>query len=330
MAQQNGDIRLVGGTAENNGRVEVYYNKTWGTVCDDSWQLLDGDVVCKQLGFQRSDRVVYNAYFGRGTGQIWIDQLNCQGTEASINECRHNGWGIHDCEHKEDAGVFCLRKDPVKPSSMPIRLSCPRYTTGGTCNACPSQPDPDNCTSQVAVEGIVEALYKNQWAPVSAEGWDENNARVACGELGYPVSFGSGPSLDTLWPNWNGTQYSSCGDGSGQVTCDAFAIVENNAFRTRLRSTLLKKVDCTGAEYRLLNCYFPEFGPHSNPSMRVATVRCGFLAHSSCYGASVEVSTCMSIYETFLQLKFIGNINDNECMYETLKNRHDGNKPQYF
>ena len=77
MAQQNGDLRLVGGTAENNGRVEVYYNKTWGTVCDDSWQLLDGDVVCKQLGFQRADRVVYKAYFGRGTGPIWIDQLNC-------------------------------------------------------------------------------------------------------------------------------------------------------------------------------------------------------------------------------------------------------------
>ena len=47
----NGDLRLVGGTIETEGRVEICYNEEWGTVCDDFWGNNDGGVVCRQLGY---------------------------------------------------------------------------------------------------------------------------------------------------------------------------------------------------------------------------------------------------------------------------------------
>lgn len=47
----NGDVQLVGGTAEYEGRVEVCFNNQWGTVCDDGWGTTDANVVCGQLGY---------------------------------------------------------------------------------------------------------------------------------------------------------------------------------------------------------------------------------------------------------------------------------------
>ena len=48
----NGDIRLVGGSTDNEGNVQICYNNAWGSVCDDYWGMTDSDVVCRQLGYQ--------------------------------------------------------------------------------------------------------------------------------------------------------------------------------------------------------------------------------------------------------------------------------------
>ncbi|KAI8490241.1 hypothetical protein Bbelb_319790 [Branchiostoma belcheri] len=98
-------IRLVGGSSPNEGRVEVFYNGQWGTVCDDRWELNDAHVVCRQLGYPSATAARKEAAFGQGSGKIWLDNVACRGNEKTITDCRHNGWGSEDCGHSEDAGV---------------------------------------------------------------------------------------------------------------------------------------------------------------------------------------------------------------------------------
>ncbi len=100
------------------GRVEVCNNGVWGTVCDDLWDITDGNVACRQLGYSMAASVTTMASFGQGTGDIWLDDVRCIGTEAALFDCPNNGIGVHNCAHSEDAGVVCEGKNifvDIKP-----------------------------------------------------------------------------------------------------------------------------------------------------------------------------------------------------------------------
>ena len=96
------------------GRLEVYYNDTWGTVCDDNFGIYAAMVICRQLGFNPDDAIaVVRAGYGQGTGSIWLDEVSCGGLEETINSCLHDPWGSNDCDHSNDVGVVCLCKLPI-------------------------------------------------------------------------------------------------------------------------------------------------------------------------------------------------------------------------
>ncbi|KAG8000470.1 Scavenger receptor class A member 5 [Nibea albiflora] len=100
--EQELSVRLV--PPGSRGRVEVKVNGAWGTVCDDSFDTLDGKVICRMLGFQTAtDTFTAPA----GTGKIWLDDLRCTGTESDIMNCTHAGVGVNNCQHSEDVGVQC-------------------------------------------------------------------------------------------------------------------------------------------------------------------------------------------------------------------------------
>ncbi|NWJ09439.1 MARCO protein, partial [Crypturellus undulatus] len=95
-------IRIAGGG--RRGRVEVFHKGRLGTICDDGWDAQDGIVVCRMLGYSR---VVRTFTASPGTGEIWLDNVDCRGTEHSLLDCSKSPWGVHNCMHNEDAGVEC-------------------------------------------------------------------------------------------------------------------------------------------------------------------------------------------------------------------------------
>uniref|UniRef100_A0A8C6XW96 SRCR domain-containing protein n=1 Tax=Naja naja TaxID=35670 RepID=A0A8C6XW96_NAJNA len=101
------EVRLVNGRTRCQGRVEIFYNNTWGTVCDDDWDIVDANVVCRQLGCSHAIGMPPTLSFGRGQGPIFLDNVDCKGREAALSECSSHGWGIHNCYHYEDVAVMC-------------------------------------------------------------------------------------------------------------------------------------------------------------------------------------------------------------------------------
>ena len=105
------DVRLVNGASNKEGRVELFYNGEWGTICDDLWGLEEAFVVCRQLGYPVALGAPGNARFGAGAGNIWLDNTNCNGNERNLSECVGDfGDASGNCRHSEDAGVICESK----------------------------------------------------------------------------------------------------------------------------------------------------------------------------------------------------------------------------
>lgn len=111
---RNGAVRLINGNVagKDRGRVEIYINGEWGTVCDDLWTSKAAAVVCRQLGYAFVIKAAKRAEFGEGRSlPILLDDVQCTGHEKTLLECPHADIGKHNCSHKEDAGVICSHED---------------------------------------------------------------------------------------------------------------------------------------------------------------------------------------------------------------------------
>ncbi|XP_061184939.1 deleted in malignant brain tumors 1 protein-like [Saccostrea echinata] len=221
-------LRFSGiGASPYQGRVEVLHNGIWGTVCDDKFGTEEAEVVCKMQGllfkfYSQGGTVMPSGTFGFGQGQIWIDDLVCDGTERHLGQCQFCAWGVTNCKHEEDVGVQCRTPSTGAPPTVQ-----PNNCT--TTPAAPQQWDvrivgPDNQKGL----GFVEVYYNNQWSAVCDDLWGTNDARVICNML--------------------------CFD---PVMARAGSVIEINYVRPNVSSTFaLDDVVCQGNENSLRDCRF--------------------------------------------------------------------------
>ncbi|XP_078031299.1 uncharacterized protein LOC117256974 [Epinephelus lanceolatus] len=223
-------LRLVHPNSRCSGRVEIFHNGQWGTVCDDSWGLAHAQVVCRQLGCGRAVEAPQRAHFGQGTGQIWLDNLQCSGNETLITHCTHQGFGSHNCHHGEDAGVICEDTNSTFSSSTPA--STPPSVGVRLVN------------SNSHCSGRVEIFHDGQWGTVCDDSWGLNEAQVVCRQLGcgraveapQSARFGQGTGqiwLDSVQCSGNESSITDCAhQGFGSHNCahseDASVICEEH------------------------------------------------------------------------------------------------------
>ena len=120
VVQQPKPIRLQGGTV-NEGRLEIFHDGRWGTVCDDYFYASAVTVACRQLGFSGGHRLTDSLSVSPGSGPIWLDDVNCTGSESALGQCPHSGFGTHNCYHFEDVILSCgPLVEIVTPSTIPV------------------------------------------------------------------------------------------------------------------------------------------------------------------------------------------------------------------
>ncbi|XP_014816477.1 PREDICTED: LOW QUALITY PROTEIN: scavenger receptor cysteine-rich type 1 protein M130-like, partial [Calidris pugnax] len=236
-------VRLAGGSGRCAGRVEVYVQGSWASVCQEKWDLPDATVVCRQLGCGTALVALGSDGFGPGTGPAWPDAGGCAGSEASLWDCPSPAG--HGCRRGGGASAICSGGCPAAPAhgdhqpwgwggSCPMRAVTPPLYPLAEHRSLRLVGGRERCS------GHLEVFYKGTWGRVCANGTSPETASAVCQQLGCGAQgrlvAAPSPSPSPAWLAWVGCQEGTrwlwrcpsapwhlqpCSpDGDAHVTCD--------------------------------------------------------------------------------------------------------------
>nr|KAI8754918.1 neurotrypsin-like [Biomphalaria glabrata] len=286
-------IRLRDGQNRFEGTVEVFYNNTWGYVCDDKWSQLDAEVVCHMLGYQRSGakNVGTNRFKSNHLYDFLLDEVSCQANESTLDSCSHSAWGKHDCKPSEKAGVICANACDGTHFGLNCKENCSSQCSKsvcdsktGRCKECipgykgrfcniPIDPLPIRLRDgQNRFEGTVEVFYNNTWGYVCDDDWSQSAAEVVCHMLGYQIS-------------------------GAKAVC-------NNEFKSNQSyNYLLDDVSCQANVSTLNACYHSEWGLHNCSPKEKAGVICANDCDETHFGLNCKENCSSQCSQTVCESK---------------------------
>ncbi|WAR30356.1 C163B-like protein, partial [Mya arenaria] len=237
------NIRLVGGSSQYSGRVEILINEKWGTVCDDSFSDTDAVVVA-------GARVIANhTSYPTTPAEIWLDDVQCTGSEQSIADCYHRiPWGSHNCNHDDDVGVAC--------SSTGARVIA-NHTSYPTP---PAQIWLDDVRCTGSEQSIADCYHRVPWGSHNCN--HDDDVGVACSStaainirLVGGTSQYSGRVEILINEKWGTVCGHSFSDKNAVVVAGARAYTNLASYPTAPAQIWLDDVRCTGSEQSIADCY---------------------------------------------------------------------------